>query len=176
MKTIAILLSCWLLLAVAAVAQMEAPKPGPELKKLDAFAGTWTLEGDMKPGPMSPGGTMSENERCEWMDGNFFLVCKSDFKSSMGNGTGISVMGYSSDDKTYTYREFNSWGEAMDSKGSVDGNTWTWTSDEKMNGTVMKGRFTMKITSPTTYNFTFDMSQDGTKWTTVMEGKATKGR
>jgi hypothetical protein len=176
MKTIAIRLSCWLLLVVAAVAQMEAPKPGPELKKLDAFAGTWTLEGDMKPGPMSPGGTMAENERCEWMDGNFFLVCKSDFKSSMGNGTGISVMGYSTDDKTYTYREFNSWGEAMDSKGSVDGNTWTWTSDEKMNGMVMKGRFTMKITSPTSYNFTFDMSQDGTKWTTVMEGKATKGR
>jgi hypothetical protein len=176
MKTIAILLSCWLWLAGAAIAQMEAPKPGPELKKLDAFAGTWTLEGDMKPGPMSPGGTMTENERCEWMDGNFFLVCKSDFKSSMGNGTGISVMGYSTDDKTYTYREFNSWGEAMDSKGSVDGNTWTWTSDEKMNGMVMKGRFTMKITSPTSYNFTFDMSQDGTKWTTVMEGKATKGR
>jgi len=38
----------------------------------------------------------------------------------------------------------------------------------------MKGRFTMKITSPTSYNFTFDMSQDGTKWSTVMDGKASK--
>ncbi len=40
----------WLLLAAAALAQMEMPKPGPEHKKLDMFAGTWTLDGDMKPG------------------------------------------------------------------------------------------------------------------------------
>jgi hypothetical protein len=52
----------------------------------------------------------------------------------------------------------------------------TWLGDEKEGGMVMKGRFTMKITSPTSYNFTFEMSQDGTKWTTVMDGKATKGK
>jgi hypothetical protein len=34
----------------------------------------------------------------------------------------------------------------------------------------------MKITSPTSYNFMFEMSPDGTKWTTVMDGKATKGK
>lgn len=176
MKKLFIIFACWLMLAVTSLAQSEAPKPTAEHKKLDVFAGTWTLEGDMKPGPMSPGGSMSESERCEWMDGNFFLVCHSDFKSSMGNGSGISVMGYSTDEKGYTYREFNSWGEAMDSKGSVDGDTWTWTSDEKMNGQMVKGRFVMKMTSANAYNFTFDMSPDGTKWTTVMEGKATKGK
>ncbi len=83
-------------------------------------------------------------------------------------------MGYSAEDKTYTYREFNSWGEFDDSKGSLDGDTWTWTNEEKMNGQVMKGRFTMKVTSPTSYNFTYEMSQDGSKWTTVMDGKAMK--
>jgi hypothetical protein len=88
-------------------------------------------------------------------------------------------MGYSADDKAYTYREFNSWGEFTDSKGSVDGDTWTWVNDEKVNDekmgtTVMKGKFTMKVTSPTSYNFMFEMSPDGTKWTTVMDGKATK--
>ena len=174
MKTTALISAVWLLLALAAVAQGDMPKPGPEIKKLDAFAGSWTLEGDMKPGPMGPGGKMTETEKCEWMEGGFFLVCHSDFKSSMGDGTGISVMGYSADDKAYTYREFNSWGEFDDSRGSVDGDTWTWTSDEKMGGMTMKGRFTMKILSPTSYNFTFEMSQDGTKWSTVMDGKATK--
>jgi len=38
----------------------------------------------------------------------------------------------------------------------------------------MKGRFTMKIISATSYNFGFDMSQDGTKWTSVLDGKASK--
>jgi Protein of unknown function (DUF1579) len=174
MKNAGLVLAVWLGLAAVAAAQMEMPKPGPEQKKIDYFAGAWTLDGDIKPGAMGPGGKVAENEKCEWMDGGFFLVCKVDIKSTMGNGTGMSIMGYSTDDKTYTYREFNSFGEFDDSKGSLDGDTWTWISDEKMGGTTMKGRFTMKITSPTTYNFTFDMSQDGTKWTTVMDGKAVK--
>jgi hypothetical protein len=128
----------------------------------------------MKPGVMGPGGSMTESEKCEWMDGGFYLVCHSDYKSSMGNGVGLSVMGYSAEDKAYTYREFNSFGEFDDSKGTLDGDTWTWTSDEKMGGMTMKGRFTIKVTSAASYTFLFEMSQDGTKWTTVMDGKGTK--
>ena len=134
MKNVGTIFAAWLVLAAAALAQMEMPKPGPEHKKLDMFAGAWMLEGDMKPGPMGPGGKMTEYERCEWMDGGFFLICHTDFKSGMGNGSGMSIMGYSNDDKSYTYREFNSWGEFDDSKGSLNGDTWTWTSDEKMGG------------------------------------------
>jgi len=176
MKQAGMTLAIWMLLAAAALAQMEMPRPGPELKKLDVFAGAWTLDGDMKPGPTGPGGKMTENQKCEWMDGAFFLVCHADFKSSMGDGTGLSVLGYSSGDKVYTYREFNSYGEFEDSRGSLDGDTWTWTSDEKMGGMAMKGRFTMKMTSPTSYTFTFEMSQDGSKWNLVMDGKASKGK
>lgn len=174
MKRAGMILAATVMFAAAATAQMEPPKPGPELKKLDVFVGSWTLDGTMKPGMMGPGGTMTENEKCEWMQGDFYLVCHSDYKSSMGNGVGLSVMGYSADDKAYTYREFNSFGEFDDSRGAVDGDTWTWTSDEKMGGMTMKGRFTMKMTSATSYTFTFDMSQDGTKWSTVMDGKASK--
>jgi hypothetical protein len=174
MKTTALISAVWLFLALTAVAQMEMPKPGPEHKKLDVLAGSWTLDGDMKPSPMGPGGKMTEIEKCDWMDGGFFLVCHTDFKSSMGDGAGLSILGYSADDKAYTYREYNSWGESMESKGSVDNDTWTWTNDEKMGGTVMKGRFTMKLLSTTSYTFTYEMSQDGTKWNTVMDGKAIK--
>jgi hypothetical protein len=173
MKTLTMMSAAWLVLAAAALAQ-EMPKPGSDHKKLDVFAGSWVLDGDIKPGSMGPGGKITEYEKCEWMEGGFYLVCHTDFKGSMGSGTGISVMGYSADDKAYTYREFNSWGEFTDSKGGVDGDTWSWTNDEKMGATTMKGKFTMKITSPTSYNFMFEMSQDGTKWTTVMDGKATK--
>lgn len=172
MKIIGMTCAAVLLLSISGLAQ-GMPKPGPELKKLDAFAGSWTLEGDMKASAMGPAGKMTESETCEWMEGGFFLVCHTDFKSAvMGNGTGLSIMGYSNDDKVYTYREFNSWGEFDYSKGALDGDTWTWTSDEKFG----KGRFTMKITSPTTYNFMFEMSQDGKTWATFMDGKATKNK
>jgi uncharacterized protein DUF1579 len=174
MKNFGMICAAWLALTAAALAQMDMPKPGPEHKKLDIFAGSWTLDGDTKASPMGPAGKVTETEKCEWMEGDFYLVCHTDFKTTMGNGSGISVLGYSAEDKGYTYREFNSWGEFTDSKGSVDGDNWIWTSDEKMGGTMVKGRFTMKITSPTSYDFTFEMSQDGTKWTTFMDGKATK--
>jgi Protein of unknown function (DUF1579) len=176
MKTLAMIFAAWFVLAAAALAQ-EMPKPGPEHKKLDVLVGSWTLDGDVKPGgDMGAGGKVTETEKCEWMEGGFFLVCRTEYKTTMGNGSGMSIMGYSTDDKTYTYREFNSWGQFVDSKGSLNGDTWTWTNDEKMGNMTMKGRFTMKITSSTSYNFLYETSTDGTKWTLAMDGKATKGK
>src|SRR5436309_760948 len=160
-----------ILIVAALCAAQEMPKPGPELKKIDIFAGSWNLDGDIKPAAHGgSGGKVVETEKCDWMEGDFYLVCHIEFKSNvMGNGSGLSIMGYSTEQKAYTYREFNSWGEFTDSKGSLDGNTWTWTSDWKMGDTPMKGRFTMKVTSPTTYDFSFESSQDGSKWTLFMD-------
>jgi len=89
-------------------AQMPTPKPGPELKKLDYFAGMWKMEGEMKPGPMGPGGKMTMTEEDKWMDGNFFLVSHSKFESpTMGGGTAIAFMGYNAirvqDTRTFEY-------------------------------------------------------------------------
>jgi Protein of unknown function (DUF1579) len=156
-------------------AQMPMPKPAPELQKLDYFVGKWNVTGDMKPGPMGPGGKMTMTEEDSWMDGKFFLVAHSKFSGAgMGGGTGISFMGYDPDKKMYTYNEFNSMGEAEQSTGSFDGDTWTWSSDEKMGDKVMKGRFMMKVLTPTSYSFKFEVSPDGSSWSTVMDGTATK--
>ena len=81
MKRARMILAAALILAATAMAQTAAPKPGPELKKLDVFVGTWTMDGTIKPGMMGPGGAMSENEKCEWMEGGFYLVCHTDYKS-----------------------------------------------------------------------------------------------
>src|SRR5580704_13561378 len=72
----------------------QMPTPAPELKKLDYFAGTWTDEADMKPGPMGPGGKMTMSEKNEWMPGGFFLTLHSSFNSEMANGSGVAFMGY----------------------------------------------------------------------------------
>ncbi len=167
------LLICALLgLAVIASAQMPMPKPAPELKQLDWMAGQWKLDGDARPGPMGPGGKWTMTEDIHWMQGGFFLVSHSKFSGAgMGDGSGISIMGYDTDAKKFTYNEFNSWGEAGKSMGTVDGKTWTWLGEDPKMG---KGRFIMNVTSPTSYTMQYDMSQDGTNWTTVMTGTATK--
>jgi hypothetical protein len=158
-------------IATLAFGQMPMPKPAPELKQLDWMAGQWKLDGDAKPSPMGPGGKMSMTEDIHWMQGNFFLVSHSKFSGAgMGEGSGISVIGYDSDAKKFTYNEFNSFGEASKSTGTVDGKTWTWYGEDKMG----KGKFIMNIASPTSYTFQYDMSPDGNTWTTLMTGTATK--
>lgn len=176
MKTSSILLGI-LLLATAAFAQMDIPKPGPEHKKLDFFVGHWTSEGDTKPGPMGPGGKFTMQENSEWMDGGYFVVIHSKYSGGgMPNGTSTAYMGYDTQEKVYTYDEFNSMGEHIHSTGMLDGDTFTWTSDMKMGPQTMKGRFTMKLTPPSAYAYKFEVSPDGKDWSLVMEGKDTKAK
>ena len=170
-RKLEMLIAC-LFCAAAAVAQ--APKPAPELKKLDFMTGTWTIDADLKAGPMGPGGKITETEKCVWQDGGFYLICNSDYTGAMGSGVGLSVLGYSTENKVYTYHDFNSWGEFGDSKGTVEGDAWTWSNDMKTGGTTMKGRYGVKILSPTSYSMAYEISQDGAKWVLVMDGKATK--
>ncbi len=55
--------------AVAAQAQekkMEAPKPGPEVKKLGYFVGSWKSEGELKENPFGmPAGKYASTDKCE---------------------------------------------------------------------------------------------------------------
>ena len=61
------------LMSVAAVAQMGPPVPGPELKKLDYFPGTWSLDATIGSGPWGGGGKFTATDRAEWMKGGFFF-------------------------------------------------------------------------------------------------------
>jgi hypothetical protein len=164
------------LAALSMQAQMGPATPAPELKKLDFLAGDWTDEGTMTMGSSgTPSTKWTMTTHAEWMDGNFFLVEHDDADlGSMGKSTELAILGYDSDKKMYTYHAFSSTGEAGSSTGTVDGDTWTWLSTEHFGGTPMKGRYTIKVLSPTSYTMKYELSKDGTNWTTAMEGKATK--
>jgi hypothetical protein len=157
-----------------AYAQGQAPKPGPELKKLEYFVGTWSSEGEMKPSPFGPGGKFTGTEQIEWMDGDFFLVGHAEGDSSMGHEKSLSVWGYDADKKVYTYHAFNSMGEAISATGTAAGDSWNWTSEETMAGKLMRSRYTIKTASPTSYTFKLEMQPEGGEWGTMMEGKASK--
>lgn len=165
-----------LLCAAFAVAQNppEQPKRSPELTKLDYFTGTWHLAGDMKASPFGPAGKFTGTEHNQWMEGGFFLLSHADESTPMGKGKGLAIFGYDANDKAYTYQAYNSRGESEHARGTLEGNIWTWTNEQKMGDKLMRGRFTVKTTSPTAYDFKFEMAPEGGDWATVMEGKATK--
>ena len=180
MKRIAVFAVFVLLFSVLIAAAQGPPKPtpAPELKKLDYFIGSWKTEGELKPGSMGPGspaGKYSSLESCKWMSGHFFLVANSTTSGAMGQLVETAYFGYNTDEKAYTYDAFNSMGEAEHFKGNVEGDTWTWTSTEKMGGQTMKARFTLTIASPTSYTFKFEIApENSSNYTTVVEGKSTK--
>lgn len=163
-----------LLHGIAASVQAQLPKPAPELRKLDYFAGTWIAEGEVKPGLMGPGGKFTGTNHVQWMDGGFFLVTHSEFNGAMGKGTETAYMGYDSNSKMYTYDSFNTLGEADHAKGKVDGDTWMWESETSIGPQTIKGRLTIKTLSAKVYHFRFEISSDGTTWNTVLEGKDAK--
>lgn len=180
MKRISFCFLCILLFTtVLAVAQgpQAAPTPGPEVKKLGYFVGTWKSQGELKPGPMGPGGKFTETSHCEWMPGQFFLVERTDISGAgMGKIVEVAYLGYDPLGKSYTYDSFNSMGESDHAKGNVQGDTWTWSNAVPgPNGQNMKGRFTITVTSPTAYTFKFEIApESGGDYSTILEGKATK--
>src|SRR5262245_43173402 len=92
------------------------PKPAPELQKLTYFLGTWKVEGEMKPGLMGPGGKFSGVDHNAWMPGRFFIVGRNTGNMGPMKITGTSYLGYNTEDKVYTYNEFNSMGEATSAR------------------------------------------------------------
>jgi hypothetical protein len=160
--------------AAAPEKKMEAPKPGPEVKRLGYFVGTWKTDGDIKENPMMPAGKMTSSDKAEWFPGGFHVVIHSTGKSPMGPSHGLGVLAYDAENKVYTYYGIDNSGFATLSKGNVDGKNWVFTDESKMGGKTFHGRYSMTEDSPTSYSFKYEMSEDGTKWALIMEGKSTK--
>ena len=150
------------------------PKPGPEHAKLGFFVGKWTSEGDMKPGPYGPGGKFTFTENCEWLAGNFALLCHSEGQIMGMTVKGLSVMSYDPEEKKYIYFESNNMGENTYSKGTVDSDTWTWTSDNRMNGKTVHSQFTLKRLSDDSASYKYEMGAGSDPLALVMEGKQTR--
>ena len=171
-----ILAATLILLAVSALAQMPA-KPGPELKKLDFFVGSWSVETTIAPGPWGAGGKFTSATTTTWQLGDFYLQTQSDFKMPPevgGDGKSTAITGYDAEQNVYTRDEFNNQGRHVSSKGTFAADTWTWNASQNYAGTEVQIRTTVKQLSSTSYNLKVETSVDGTTWMTFMEGKATK--
>ena len=173
----------WLVTCVAgislsglALSAEDAPKPTPEHKRLGYFVGTWKTEGKMEASEMGPGGKMTSIDTCSWFEGDFAVVCKGDGTSPIGPLKSLAILGYSPEDKVYTYLGTDSSGMAMTSvpRGTRQGDTWIYNDESMMGGKKMKSRVTLKELSATEYTFKMDMQTPDGKWATVMESKSTK--
>lgn len=161
---------------IVAAQAPPAAKPGPEHAKLGYFLGKWTGQGDVKPGPMGPGGKMTSSDDCQWFEGGFSVICHSTASGPQGPSKSIGILGYSPEEKVYTYYGVDNTNMTMASvpKGTIQGDTWTYNDESTMGGKKVKTRVTIKELSPTSYSFKMDMQGSDGKWTPMMESTNTK--
>jgi hypothetical protein len=152
----------------------ETPKPGPEHARLAYNVGAWRFEGEAKASSFGPGGKFSGTETCEWFSGEFAIVCRATSRGPMGTVKGMSILGYDPEEKVYTYYGIDSAGYGGLGKGSVTGDTWTWTGEMKVKGKLMKSRFTIKEVSRDSYTARSEISEDGGPWTVESESSGTR--
>jgi len=159
---------------VTAQAPQQASAPGvtAQHQLMGYFAGDWTASGTSKISPSTPAAPFALKEHGEFVTDGYFLETKTSMKGPLGSVNSQRVMGYNPEDKVYTYNVYNSLGEHQVALGHINGNTWTWESEEKLNGIVIKGRYTIVETGPNTYTFKSEVADPKGGWATVMEGKA----
>lgn len=168
---------CFILSAgMMAQAPQTTPTPTPQQQMMGYFAGDWKLSGTVKISPNSPGAPFTSTEHAEWVPGGFFLETHSVMHGPLGDVHGTRMMEYNSLKKVYTYNAYNSLGEHVMAEGTVEGKTWVWNAEEKMNGVITPGRYTVTFISPDSYGFKSEVPKPGGGWATVMEGKATRSQ
>jgi hypothetical protein len=176
----AIAVSMLMLLAGTAAAEQAAgpPQPSAEQKKLGYFVGNWKSEGVVKENPFMPAGKMISTDRCEWFAGNFAVVCHTEGSGPMGPMKGLGVMGYSAEEKVYTYFGLDNSGMSMTTipRGTVTGADWVYNDESTMGGKKVKSRYALTEVSPTEYTFRWQMADEKGAWITLMEGTSRKSK
>lgn len=175
------LLAAWVLASAAGAGQATAqapqmPQPGPEHEKLGYFVGKWNAQGEIKPGPMGPGGKITTTDNCEWFEGRYAVICRSEGTGPAGPSKSLGVIGYNTEQKVYTYYgvDNSAMNMATVPRGTVKGDTWTYSDESLMGGQKVKSRVTLKVLSPTSYTFLMEAQGPDGKWLPMMESKNTK--
>jgi hypothetical protein len=163
------------LLTLNFVAMSQSIKPTEKHKRLACFIGKWSIEADMKATPFNPAGKFTGINIAEWGLDGLIVIVNSSGTGPTGPAKELEIIGYDIQEDVYTYTAFNSQGWAdRTSKGTLDGNRWTWTNESKSDGKSIRFRNVMNFMSPTSYTFKSEMSVDYGLWAIVIEGKLTK--
>lgn len=148
------------------------PEPENELDKLAAFAGHWTLSGELKDATTGkPTMKLSSDLSCNWSANHGFLLCDQMIHLPDRTQNDLSVYTYSEKDHEYQFfgitRGNN---QARTTKLTIEGNLWTYSSNDTNGGKNVQYRTTNRFTTASKVDWRSEYSEDGTHWTTTAEG------
>ena len=153
------------------------PQPlSPELQLLDRGVGKWIYHGRELQTAYSKAGKWTWEEDCGWSANRIYLVCSFDMRWPEGPDHSVSLTTYNMLDKAYWHYEIiddNKGDKPVVSRMSIVGDEWTEISGgAEVNGkTAPHFKVTYRYASPTRVTVKFEMSKDGTHWTTLGDGE-----
>jgi hypothetical protein len=161
--------------ATAMQAQGPAPKPDPEMKKLSVLVGHWTYEGEFKPGPLGPGGSLTGEMTCQMILGGFFLQCRWREKGALGESRGLGIYGYDPVNKNFPAQTYTDKGSGFSGVLTVTQNTYVFTGKLAAAGKPYQAKATFAL-APDLASATHkaEISVDGKTWTPWFEEKFAK--
>lgn len=158
-------------MAAPGTASAEGPRSADHAR-LGVFVGKWNVVGDMAPSVLSPGGRFAGVHVGAWDFGGYFVVMRYEGTDNGRSVRQIDLFGWDADSKRYTYDSFNSLGQRASYTGSVEGDTWTWSTERKADGRRMLIRMVQRFIGDRTITWKIETSTDNTNWATAVTGKA----
>ncbi|HZQ18066.1 MAG TPA: DUF1579 family protein [Terriglobales bacterium] len=151
--------------------------PSPEVKKLAVIVGNFTVEDELKAGfigPNSPPMKFSGTDDCRWTANGFAVICETALHRPGTKYSETSFYYYDPTSKTYRYHAVDSSGGIESKTGTVSGDVWTWLGDSVFGGKVYHTRYTMKVVSADSYEYTDESGESENSMKVFVSGKETR--
>jgi len=148
---------------------MDMPKPNDAHKKLAKLAGSWRGEEIMHPSPWAPAAHKAQGKIRSAVGVDGFLVSGEYEQSRDGAVTyrGHSVYWYDDEKKRYVLHWWDSMGMAPNVfEGGFQGDVLTMTTVSPMG----HHKVVYDVSKPDEMRWKMESSQDGQKWTPMMDG------
>jgi hypothetical protein len=171
------------LLTVAFVALVSGPAswaqdvatPGPAFERLAYFVGTWTGEGEQKPGPAGgAAGKFAGTMTCTRFDGGFQVVCHVEGTMAGKPYREMAVFGYDAGAKAYTWYDIDNTGMNGLGRGTYREGAWTYVFEMTAKEKPLKMRITLAKKSPTVFVNKGELAVDGQPWVPAVEARFTR--
>ena len=151
--------------------------PGPEVKKLTAMVGSFTVEDEVKAGAMGPNSPAMQytgTDDCRWTASGYAVICETTLHRPGKKYSDTSFVYYDPTSKTYRYHAVDSSGGIEDKTGTVNGDVWTWLGESVFAGKAYHTRYIMKFVSADSYEYTDESGESESSMKVFVSGKETR--
>lgn len=158
-----------------AAAGAQAPAPSAEVRKLEAWVGTWRYEGEAKETPIGPASKISGMQTGTMVMGGFALQWTGEEKGPLGAVNWGEMGVYDPAAKNYPYFGYQNDGTTWSGVNTVTGNNWKAAGQITSKGVTYRLRSDFSMTaSGKSGAWKNEISSDGKTWMPFTQGTVTK--